>query len=83
MGFFVVIGYFFERFIYEFLVYWEWEYWGMLRRVNEESVFLVDKWVYFFSYDNVDFYKCVVLIIFYGKDFVFVGICGIDKGKVF
>lgn len=76
------IGYPLERFTYELLVYREREKWGTPRRVNEESVFLADKWSYPSTYDNVDPYKRTVLITPHGKDPVLVGIRGIDRGKV-
>ncbi|WP_297067903.1 tRNA(Ile2) 2-agmatinylcytidine synthetase TiaS [Thermococcus sp.] len=76
------IGYPLENFTYELLAYREPENWGTPRRVNGESVFLADSWVYPFSYDNVDPYKGSVLITPHGKDPVLAGIRGVDAGKV-
>ncbi|ASJ09223.1 tRNA(Ile2) 2-agmatinylcytidine synthetase [Thermococcus siculi] len=82
IGSLAAIGYPLEKFTYELLAYREREYWGIPRRVKEESVFLADRWAYPFSYDNVDPYKRSVLITPHGKDPVLVGIRGIDKAKV-
>ncbi|ASI98755.1 tRNA(Ile2) 2-agmatinylcytidine synthetase TiaS [Thermococcus celer] len=76
------IGYPLERFTYELLVYREPENWGTPRRVNEESVFLADRWSYPFTHDNVDPQKRTVLITPHGRDPVLAGIRGTDRGKV-
>ena len=82
IGSLAAIGYPLERFTYELLAYREPENWGKPRAVEEESVFLADRWAYPFSYDNVDPYKGSVLITPHGKDPVLAGIRGIDAGKV-
>ncbi|WP_456396091.1 tRNA(Ile2) 2-agmatinylcytidine synthetase TiaS [Thermococcus sp.] len=76
------IGYPLERFTYELLAYRERGNWGKPRKVDQESVFLADRWGYPFTYDNVDPNKRTVLITPHGKDPVLAGIRGIDAGKV-
>ncbi len=82
IGALAAVGHPLKVFTYELLAYRTREFWGTVRKVNKESVFVVDHLTYPFTYDNVDLSKGSVLITPHGKDPVLVGIRGIDKNKV-
>jgi len=82
VGALAAIGHPLNNFTYELLAYRKRELWGTPRKVDEKSVFEMDKKFYPFTYDNVDWGKRSVLITPHGKDPVLVGIRGIDKNRV-